>query len=96
MHNVAGGPVRLHTTSGKVHADGALSGNFEISSVSGDVDMKLPEQAGFRLFIRTVSGDVEAPGVREKGAPREWRTTLGDGAYALNIATTSGDVRIRQ
>lgn len=96
MHNVTGDSVRLQTTSGKVHADGALFGNLEIASVSGDVDMKLPAQAGFRLFIRTVSGNVEAPGIRENGAPREWRTTLGDGAYALNIATTSGDVRIRQ
>ncbi|MDW8233644.1 MAG: DUF4097 family beta strand repeat-containing protein [Roseiflexaceae bacterium] len=93
MHNVAGDTVRLQTTSGKVHADGALFGHLEIASVSGDVDIRLPPWAGFRLFIKTVSGDIEAPGI--KGAPREWRATIGDGAHVLNIATTSGDVRIR-
>lgn len=96
VRDVAGGPVRLQTTSGKVRADGALFGDFEITSVSGDVDVKLPERAGFRLFIRTVSGDVEAPEIRKKGAPRAWRATIGDGAYALSVVTTSGDIRIKK
>ncbi len=96
VRDVVSGPVRLQTTSGKINADGALSGDLDITSVSGDVSVEIPSQTGYRLFIKTVSGDVEGLGIREKGAPREWRATLGDGAYALNIATTSGDIRIRQ
>ncbi len=96
VRDIVGGPVRMQTTSGKIDAGGALASDIEITSVSGDVSMKLPSQTGYRLFIRTVSGDIKAPGVDKNGAPREWRTTIGNGAYALNIATTSGDVRVRQ
>ncbi|GIV98945.1 DUF4097 family beta strand repeat-containing protein [Roseiflexus sp.] len=96
VRDIVGGPVRLQTTSGRVSADGALSSNFDITSVSGDVSVKLPSKTGYLLVLRTVSGDVEAPGAREKDAPREWRATIGDGAYALNIATTSGDIRIKK
>lgn len=96
VRDVVEGPVRLQTASGDISADGALSGDLEITSASGDVSVELPARTGYRLFVRTVRGDVKAPGVREKDAPREWRTTIGDGAYALDIATTSGDIRIRQ
>lgn len=96
VRDVVGSPIRLQTTSGKINADGALSGDLDITSISGDVRIKLPSQTGYRLFIRTMSGDIEAPGIHKKDAPREWRTTIGDGAYALNIATTSGDVRIKE
>ncbi len=96
VRDIVGGPVRLQTTSGKIDTGGALASDIEITSVSGDVSMNLPSQTGYRLFIRTVSGDIKAPGVDKNDAPREWRTTIGDGAYALNIATTSGDVRVRQ
>jgi hypothetical protein len=96
VRDIVGGPVGLRTTSGAIDANGALSGNLDITSVSGDVSVKLPSRTGFRLVIRTVSGDIEAPGVREVGASREWRTTIGDGAYAITIATTSGDVRVKK
>lgn len=96
VRDVTSGPVLLQTASGNISMNGALSGDLEITSISGDVRIKLPSQTGYRLFIRTMSGDIEAPGVHTKDAPREWRTTIGDGAYALNIATTSGDVRIKE
>lgn len=93
VRNITQGPVNLKTTSGTISIDGALSGDIDIASVSGDVRMKLPEDASFRLFVRTISGDIDKPDM--SGTLREWRTTIGDGAYALNITTTSGDVRVR-
>lgn len=96
VRDVVEGPVTVQTTSGQITGAGNLSGDLSISSVSGDVRLNLPADGGFRLFIQTTSGDIDAPGLRGGGKRSEWSTTLGDGAHMLQITTTSGDVRIEQ
>ncbi|WP_448542398.1 DUF4097 family beta strand repeat-containing protein [Roseiflexus sp.] len=96
VRDVVEGPVEVNTTSGRISGAGALSVDLNLSSVSGDVQLDLPADTGFRLSIQTISGDIDAPGLRGGGVRSEWSATLGDGAHTVNITTTSGDVRIRQ
>jgi hypothetical protein len=96
VRDVVEGPVEVNTTSGRISGAGALSVDLNLSSVSGDVQLDLPADTGFRLSIQTISGDIDAPGLRGGGVRSEWSATLGDGAHTVTITTTSGDVRIRQ
>jgi hypothetical protein len=96
IRDVVEGPVNVNTTSGRISGAGALSVDLSLSSVSGDVRLDLPVDTGFRVSIQTISGDIDAPGLRGGGRRSEWSATLGDGAHTVNITTTSGDVRIRQ
>ena len=84
FHQVTGG-----STSGEV--DLALRkcpDKIELTTVSGDVDLELPRNAGFTLDYSTVSGDLESD------FPLTAGRTYGDGSGSITIDTTSGDLKI--
>ncbi|NTV64318.1 MAG: DUF4097 domain-containing protein [Oscillochloris sp.] len=84
--------IDLETTSGDVQASGALAG--QISTISGDVQLRLPDASDLKLIITTVSGDLSSDlDLREaQRARRSLSGSLGAGEEALTISTTSGDV----
>jgi DUF4097 and DUF4098 domain-containing protein YvlB len=90
--------LNLESTSGDISVDGGLAADAEsaISNISGDVTLMLPADAGLRLDASTVSGDLSADLplrdlVEER---RRLSGRIGDGAAALTISTTSGDVTL--
>lgn len=66
--------------------------SLEVDTVSGSVELYLPEDAGFTLRFSTVSGELSSDlPCRPDG--KEY--VCGDGAGDYSIGTTSGDVTIR-
>lgn len=61
---------------------------IELNTVSGNVDLELPRNAGFTLDYSTVSGDLESD------FPLTTDGTCGDGSGSITINTTSGDLKI--
>ncbi|MBX0327216.1 DUF4097 domain-containing protein [Oscillochloris sp. ZM17-4] len=84
----------LETTSGDVDATGALAGT--ISTISGDVQLRLPSASDLALNVSTVSGDLSSDlELRDTQQDRRRLSgTLGAGEGALTISTTSGDVEV--
>ncbi len=89
------GSARLNSTSGAVWFTDGSDGikELEISTVSGDVTMQLPESAGFNMMVSTVSGDVSSTfGLIKNGS----NYVYGDASADLDIDTVSGDITIQE
>ena len=56
------GRLDLSTTSGEIEYEGSLASTSAntLNSISGDVNLRLPEESGFRLDASTVSGDLSS------------------------------------
>lgn len=102
---VNGGPWRklnLSTVSGDVQLGGSLAanGNFDVDSMSGDVQVVVPGNLSAIIHASTFSGDLRSDfGTVQKvehGPGSELRATVGGGGAKMNIETFSGDLRIRR
>jgi len=64
---------------------------------SGDVDLQLPEDSGFRLDASTVSGDLSSDFDLQGGEQgrRALSGVAGAGDTTLKVETTSGSIHIR-
>jgi hypothetical protein len=101
---LAGGSVSAlaaKTVSGQVTADVELrdGGGLKISTVSGDVAVRLPASASTRVDLKSTSGRVRssfdgmsgAPGGR---GPAVLSATLGSGSASLTVTSMTGDVTL--
>lgn len=99
VQDAARGTLALGTTSGGVEYEGGLApGESRVSTISGDVELRLPADGGFRLDASTVSGEISNDFALEglQQDRRALRGTAGDGAATLSVQTTSGDISIRE
>ena len=100
---LAGGSVRnlaAKTVSGQVTADIDLDdgGGLKISTVSGDVSVRVPASASARVDLRSTSGRVRssfdglapAPG----RGPAVMSATIGSGSGNLSVTSMTGDVTL--
>lgn len=90
---------RLHakTVSGEVGVDLASPpAVLDVTTVSGDVTVRVPDGTGYDVTAKSVSGRVVAGSSRLGGSPgqRGGRLTDGDGAVRLVAKTVSGDVTL--
>lgn len=92
------GQLDLSTTSGEIKYDGsmALKSTNSLNSISGDVNLRLPDDSHFRLDASTVSGDISSDFELSDGQQvgRSLSGAAGDGSATLTIGTTSGDISI--
>jgi hypothetical protein len=99
--------VEASSVSGDVRAVmGRLprDGSLRFSTVSGDVRLGLPADAGAELRVRTLSGDFDSAFPLTLGTRGERRgrvgqrvdATLGRGGPSLEIRTVSGDVELER
>lgn len=88
----------LRVAMGRMPRDGSL----RFSSVSGDVRLTLPADAGAQLSASTVSGDIDSDfPLTLSGRGRSWpgrriQATLGRGGPELRISTVSGDIQLER
>jgi Putative adhesin len=100
---LAGGAVSklaAKTVSGQVTADIELQdgGGLKVSTVSGDVAVRVPASASARVDLKSASGRVRssfdgmtaAPGRR----PTAMSATIGSGSADLTVSSMTGDVTL--
>ncbi|HWI66527.1 MAG TPA: DUF4097 family beta strand repeat-containing protein [Symbiobacteriaceae bacterium] len=90
------GKVSAQSSSGGVNIDtGIIGGDWDINAVSGGVRMMMPASAGATVTARASSGRVTGPNWLTIGEGRNSGSgTLNDGAFKVNIRTSSGDIRL--
>ncbi|GMA88576.1 hypothetical protein GCM10025868_38260 [Angustibacter aerolatus] len=68
----------------------------ELKSVSGDLVVRIPGPAGYRLEARSVSGQVVADGQRLRGEPgaKGGRAIDGDESVRVVATTVSGSITL--
>ncbi|MBC6459273.1 DUF4097 family beta strand repeat-containing protein [Actinomadura sp. HBU206391] len=100
---LAGGSLdRLTARSvgGRIAADVDLAGTGEVqvSTVTGEVTLRLPASASAQVGMNTVGGRIDSSftGLDEAGRPmsRNVTGTLGDGAGDVTVNTVSGDITL--
>lgn len=90
--------LTLESVSSDIHYEGDLApgGTNIITNVSGDVDLRLPENSGFELRASTASGDITSE-FTLKNQQQDRRNLSGkvnDGGATLQISTTNGDINL--
>lgn len=95
--------VSAKTVSGSVLLDMVLqpAGEYELASVSGDVALHLPADAGAMVDVRSLSGrldstfdDGQLRSERIGPVGRQLRGQVGSGEADLSVRTVSGDVAL--
>ncbi len=87
-----------NAVSGDVTADIDLDplGGMQVTTVSGEVTLRLPAEADARVYLHSVSGDVrsEFAELRHATAPASHRVSgsLGAGSGQVSVTTMSGRV----
>lgn len=89
--------MKCSSTSGDAEMDMEnVPQSMEVSSISGDCEIKVPREDRMHISYRTVSGDfaTNLP-LTANMTKRRGEITLGDGAGAqIQVSSTSGDVEI--
>ena len=94
------GAGSIETISGDVRLELAeLSGNLDINTTSGYVDMKLSEKDSFAFEASTTSGEIDtffddSLKFSKRGNSAEGTYGSNTQGHEIDIETTSGDVRI--
>jgi DUF4097 and DUF4098 domain-containing protein YvlB len=98
LDNVAG-ELRARAGSGSIDVDGRQTGTWDLSTGSGGISIRLPENAKFNLSARTSSGTVSTDfPVTVQGTVnrRELNGPVNGGGPILNLHTGSGGIRIEK
>ncbi len=90
------GSLAAYSVSGDIDLQTELlPQKVRLSSTSGDCRLRIPQNIGFRLFTRTVSGDFESNlplrPADEKGTGKIY---LDGGDREITISTVSGDISL--
>jgi DUF4097 and DUF4098 domain-containing protein YvlB len=92
--------LRVRTASGDITVEGnpGASNYWDFRATSsGDVSLRVPSSASFRLYAHTSSGDIDAqiPIVMEgTSAKHELRARIGDGKARVEVETSSGKITL--
>jgi DUF4097 and DUF4098 domain-containing protein YvlB len=94
------GPFTLNSFSGSIDLDlAAAAPEIDAETFSGDIDARVPGDAGGDVRFNTFSGDLSSdlPLTLRSGSKKRFSGTLNSrGGNELRFKTFSGDVRIRQ
>lgn len=106
VSNVSGGvevasannDVRAHVISGPINVSGNPSGNrlWDLKTVSGSVDIRVPKSAAFLLSAEATSGDIRTgiPVVIEEQNKHSLRAHVGDSSGRVEVHTVSGSINV--
>ena len=96
LDNVAG-ELRARAGSGTIEVQGQQTGDWDMTSGSGGIHVRLPENAKFNLMARTSSGTVNTDfpiTVQGTVNRHELSGPVNGGGPSLNLRTGSGGIRI--
>lgn len=90
------GEIKAASSSGDIFLDNPkTSENIKVTTSSGDVSIKLGDDASYKVEGTTSSGDVyySGPISVEKDRSGKFDFTIGSGEKSIEISTSSGDIR---
>jgi Putative adhesin len=94
----ASNDVKAHAISGLVSVQGnPSSGSYwDLKTVSGGVQLRIPAAANFHLSAEAASGEIRSdiPIVVEEQGKRFLRAHMGSGGGRVEIHTVSGEIRV--
>jgi len=91
------GAVRAHTGSGTIELEGQPTGDWNMSTGSGGIVVRLPAQAAFYVNAHTSSGGIHTDRqVTTQGevGKHDLRGSVNGGGFRLDLHTGSGSIRI--
>jgi DUF4097 and DUF4098 domain-containing protein YvlB len=90
--------LKIHAISGSVHVDGDPANRFwELKSVSGSVDIRVPSNASFLLSAESMSGGIRTniPVILEEQGKHSLRAHIGSSSGRIEVHTVSGGVDVQ-
>jgi DUF4097 and DUF4098 domain-containing protein YvlB len=90
--------LKIHAISGSVHVEGDPANRFwELKSVSGSVDIRVPSNASFLLSAESMSGGIRTniPVVLEEQGKHSLRAHIGSSSGRIEVHTVSGGVDVQ-
>jgi DUF4097 and DUF4098 domain-containing protein YvlB len=91
------GALRAHTGSGTIELEGQPAGDWNMSTGSGGITVRLPAQAAFYLNAHTSSGSIHTDRevvMQGTVGRHDLRGTVNGGGFHLDLRTGSGSIRI--
>jgi hypothetical protein len=94
----ASNDVKAHVVSGPISVNGNPSGNrlWELKTVSGSVDIQVPQSASFLLSAEATSGDIRTsiPVIIEEQNKHSLRAHVGTASGRVEVHTVSGEIKV--
>ncbi len=94
------GDVRLQDDNGTVELDMKTLGNVQVDNRNGDVQISVPDKAGFRLDARTRGGEIQSdfPDLKVNNDEHEAKASgsVGNGASHIVINNEHEGIEIRK
>lgn len=94
------GDLKVESVSGSITAlYKEFNNEVEAETVSGDVNLSLPQESEFKVDFSTTSGELENDFplvITGKVDKRDVKGTVGNGQKTIRIETTSGDAAINK
>jgi DUF4097 and DUF4098 domain-containing protein YvlB len=91
------GSVNVHTASGDITVDGRPVGDWTIAAASGDVTLRVPDDAPFVLDATTASGKLRSRhdlDSRRSSSRHHVEGVAHGGGPRLDVRTASGSIRV--
>lgn len=82
--------VSVSAVNGDVVLAPAMAGRTSVSTVSGNVKLKLPEQPDVRLSFSSVGGSFNGKSTALGSVSRTW----GEGTHEVDVSTVSGSLDV--
>ncbi len=88
--------INLTSISGDIYIEQEDPSSMNINTTSGDIGIKISENAGFYLKANTVSGEIDNrfPIEITSSGKRNLQGKVGSGEKEIIVSTTSGDIKV--
>jgi len=92
----------LHSTSGDIEAELTVidedASSMSLNTISGDINLYLPDDASFNLYIKTVSGEINTKFkvLVESVKKNQLQGEVGTGGIDIELRTISGDISLQK
>jgi len=94
------GDVRLQDDNGTIEVGMRTLGNVQIDSRDGDIQLSLPDKAGFRLDARTHDGEIQSDypelQISTGGVEAKASGSVGNGASHIVLNNEHDGIEIRK
>lgn len=98
MSDIDGKTASVETVSGDIQAAFAVpvSGSLNFRTVSGNVELRVPDGSDCRVSLSSLSGDISSSLTLLDASESDRRLTgrLGEGGGTLDVSAVNGDIRL--